>query len=66
MNCMLIELSKRERYSQTTKVLEKEFGSSGPLQRLDNFIKFKRQANEKSKENAEPKNKLSFDVRNRF
>ena len=63
---MLIELSKRERYSQTTKVLEKEFGSSGPLQRLDNFIKFKRQANEKSKENAEPKNKLSFDVRNRF
>ena len=66
MNGIPIELSKRERYSQTTKVLEKEFGSSGPLQRLDNFIKFKRQANEKSKENAEPKNKLSFDVRNRF
>ena len=62
MNGIPIELSERERYSRTAKILEKEFGKRGPLRSLDNFIKFKKQANDKNKENAKPKNKLSFDV----
>ena len=66
MNSIPIELGKRERFSRTVKILEKEFGGSGPLRRLDNFIKFKDQVNDKSSENAKPKNKLSFDVDNQF
>ena len=66
MNSIPIELGKRERYSRTVKILEKELGMSGPLRRLDNFIKFKRQANDKSKEIVKPKKKLSFDVSYHF
>ena len=62
MNGIPIGLCERELYTETMKILEKEFGNCGPLRRLDNFIKFKRQVNEKHKENAKPKSKLSFDV----
>ena len=66
MNDLPIELCERKSYQRTTKILGKKFGKRGPLQRLDNFIKFKKQANEKTKENARSKSKLSFNVSNQF
>ena len=62
MNNIPIELCERENYEKTLKILLKEFGKRGSLQRLDNFINFKKQSNERNIEKIKPKSKLSFYV----
>ena len=62
MNFLPIELCGREKYDKTIQLLKKDLKKGGRLRLLDNFIDFKKQANDESKENVKPKSKLSFDV----
>ena len=62
MNKIPIEMCERKKYDKTMKLLKKDFEKRGLLRLLDNFIKFKKQANDESKEDLKPKSKLSFDV----
>ena len=64
MNFIPIKLCERENYDRTMKLLKKDFGKCGPLRLFDNFIDFKKQANDK--ENVKPKSKLSFDVSGKY
>ena len=59
MNEFVLEVCERKQYAKTMKILKQQTKTSGSLQRLDNFISYKKAKKIKM---IDSKNKLSFEV----
>ena len=60
MNSFVLEVCEKNGYGKTTKKLRKKFGKFGSLQRLENFMLYKKETSKKK--SIWRTSKLSFEV----